>query len=103
MSERLLERDVATACKARWDKLGLLWRRVEWIGRRGAPDFVVLIPVNHPLPGQWPGNTTVWVETKPTGGKPEDHQQREHERMRAAGQVVLVVDSIEALDRWFPL
>jgi len=94
---KLLERDIAAACTTRWDKLGLLYRRVEWIGRNGAPDFVVM---GAPL---FYGHTTVWVETKPQGGKCEPHQIREHERMRAAGQVVLVISQLEQIDLWFPL
>jgi len=100
----MLEREIAAACRKRWDALGLLWRRVEWIGQRGAPDFVVMgddvLQKHFVLETD---TSTVWVETKPTGGKPEAHQLREHERMRTAGQAVLVISSLEELDRWFPL
>jgi len=41
---------------------------------------------------------TIWVELKATGVKPETHQLREHERMRAMGQRVVVIDSIEGVE-----
>lgn len=102
----MAERDIAKACRKRWDDLGLLWRRIEYIGRRGAPDFVVMgahrltagLEAEHVLP------SAIWVETKPDGkAEPEPHQLREHARLRAAGQVVLVIGTLEDLDRWFPL
>lgn len=65
-------------------------RKVKWIGRRGAPDRLVM------LPGKcW------WVELKAPGQKPKPHQTREHERMRATGQLVAVVDSYETVDLLF--
>lgn len=69
-------------------------RKVKWIGRRGAPDRLVM------LPATWknPNVRTVWVELKAPGKKPERHQQREHERMRKLGQQVEVIDSLELVD-----
>lgn len=92
-------------------------RKVQWIGRRGAPDRLVMLPnINHPAwhdsagrilhPGAEPiywGHAyttpakTIWVELKATGVKAEAHQLREHERMRAMGQHVVVIDSIEGV------
>lgn len=69
-------------------------RKVAWIMRRGAPDRFVM------LPGP---QKNMWVELKATDGKVEDHQAREHERMRLCGEIVLVIDSLEAIDRWFPV
>ena len=46
---------------------------------------------------------TIWVECKAPGEKPRPSQLREHERMRALGQRVLVIDSLEQIDRHFPL
>jgi hypothetical protein len=51
--------------------------------------------------GPSPGNfytRTVWVELKATGKVAEPHQYREHNRMRAVGQRVVVIDSIEGVD-----
>lgn len=76
-------------------------RKVTWQGRRGAPDRLVMLPETaHASPNK--DQTTVWVELKRPGAKPEPHQEREHERMRSLGQTVLVIDSKEAVDRWLP-
>ena len=72
-----------------WVKeLGGEVRKVKWIGRRGAPDRVVMLP----------GGLLYWVELKRPGQKAEPHQTREHERMRGMGQRVLVIDSFEAIE-----
>jgi hypothetical protein len=70
-------------------ELGGEVRKVQWIGRRGAPDRLVMLTRRM---------LTVWVELKATGVKPETHQLREHERMRAMGQRVVVIDSIEGVE-----
>ena len=64
-------------------------RKVAWIGRRGAPDRRIMLPHKQP----------VWVEFKAPGLKAEPHQEREHNRMRALGELVEVIDSIDAVDR----
>lgn len=81
-------------------ELGGECRKVQWLGRRGAPDRVVMLPLfcyeMDPYvarPAQ-----TIWVELKAPGKKPEPHQAREHERMRKMGQRVVVLDSIEGVD-----
>lgn len=40
-----------------------------------------------------------FVECKATGGKPTSGQQREHERLRALGFTVEVIDNIEEIDK----
>jgi hypothetical protein len=45
-----------------------------------------------------PTQAAVWVELKAPGQKAKPHQQREHERMRAMGQRVVVIDSIEGVE-----
>jgi len=68
-------------------------RKVKWIGRRGAPDRLVMLPfVSHFRP------TSVWVELKAPGQNVEPHQAREHARMMDMGQYVDVIDSFEAVD-----
>lgn len=67
-------------------------RKVKWIGRRGAPDRLVMLPYQVFRP------TSVWVELKASGEKVEPHQAREHKRMRDMGQRVDVLDSFEAID-----
>ena len=72
-------------------------RKVQWIGRRGAPDRLVLLPGamwSYPMPV-----AGVWVELKAPGVAAEAHQLREHARMRALGQHVVVIDSLEGVDR----
>ena len=79
-------------------ELGGEVRKVKWIGRRGAPDRVVMFPVTAQLfiDGGW--GTALWVELKAPGEKPKPHQVREHNRMRAMGQRVVVIDNIELVD-----
>ena len=69
-------------------------RKVAWVNRRGAPDRLALMP--------GPGKN-FWVELKRPKKDAEDHQWREHERLRLCGEIVLVIDSLEAIDNWFPL
>jgi len=98
---------------------GALVRKMIWPGHRGAPDRLVI----------WPGPLlrAVSVEPKPTGGyrrevdvafaaqnaglvdfvelkrpggKPDPHQEREHEKLRDHGCTVFVLDSIEAVEAY---
>ena len=69
-------------------------RKLRWIGRNGAPDRLVMLP-----------QRTIWVELKASGlaalfpHTPHERQQhREHERMRAMGQTVVVIDNYEGVD-----
>lgn len=86
------ESEVEAYLVERIKELGGEVRKVKWIGRRAAPDRVVMLP--------YPPHTT-WVELKATGKTPEEHQIREHKRMRAMGQRVLVLDSPAAIDEVF--
>ena len=90
MNERDIERHLVERVKA----LGGEVRKVQWIGRRGAPDRLVMTPLC-PRTGRL---TTTWVELKAPGVKPETYQVREHERMRAMGQCVVVIDSIAGVE-----
>lgn len=96
MRERDIERHLVTQVK----QLGGEVRKVKWVGRKGAPDRVVMLPW-----GAWraigrdPGDTVIWVELKATGKKAERHQVREHRRMKDMGQIVVVIDSIEGVDK----
>lgn len=95
------ERDIEQYLVKRAKALGGEVRKVKWIGRNGAPDRLVMLPsVTVPASWAWP-DTTIWVELKATGKKPESHQLREHERMRKMGQRVEVIDSIEGVDALF--
>jgi hypothetical protein len=79
-------------------ELGGEVRKVQWIGRHGAPDRLVMLPFagwdayGDNLP------TTIWVELKAPGVKPDPHQLREHERMRKMGQRIVVIDSVAGVE-----
>ena len=78
-------------------ELGGEARKVKWIGRNGAPDRLVMLPRGETaIWNSWAN--TIWVELKATGKIAEPHQVREHQRMRAMGQRVEVIDSIEGVD-----
>lgn len=83
MRESLIEKHLIKKVKQQGGEV----RKVRWIGRRGAPDRLVMLP-----------NRTIWVELKAPGKKAEPHQVREHNRMRHMGQFVVVIDSIEAVE-----
>lgn len=97
------ESEIEAHLVKRVKELGGECRKVKWIGRTGAPDRLVMLPVRS-------GNmdvkkcferlqeTTTWVELKAPGQKAKPHQLREHERMRAMGQRVVVIDSIEGVE-----
>ena len=93
MKERDIERHLVKRVKA----LGGEVRKVQWIGRRGAPDRLVMLPPMYQGLGKIISNHC-WIELKAPGVKAEPHQLREHERMRAMSQRVVVIDSIEGVD-----
>ena len=97
MRERKVEEHLVKRVKA----LGGEVRKVGWIGRANAPDRLVLLP--EPLNGAanelWQQHPFVELK-RPTKGATAA-QAREHERLRAAGFVVLVLNSIEAIDEVF--
>lgn len=113
------ERDIEKYLVERVKALGGEVRKVKWIGRNGAPDRLVMLPrppfdgrrfieqgpairVRTPFPL---GPRTIWIELKRPGklatfpaDAHERKQHREHERMRAMGQRVVVIDSFEGVD-----
>lgn len=113
----LRESDVEAYLVQEVKALGGEVRKVKWIGRSGAPDRLVMLPertvkggsVRRPTTGPFTGKTLIsdrridalsaWVEVKAPGETPDPHQVREHERMRAMGQRVEVIDSREGVDR----
>lgn len=95
MRERDIERHLVQRVKA----LGGEVRKVQWIGRRGAPDRLVMLPTFSVVErGKLNPQSPIWVELKAPGVKAEAHQLREHARMRAMGQRVAVIDSIEGVE-----
>lgn len=98
---------IRAALKARVESYGGKIRAVSWLGRHSAPDVLCLFPngskyderisldysdsVLHPF-----------VETKRPGKDATAAQAREHERLRAAGCVVVMVRTLAELDEWLP-
>lgn len=111
----MLERDIEKHLVARVKELRGEIRKVHWGGRSKAPDRVVMLPYRSErmaaalkhfnLPTDHLGSRTLWVELKnpetirhfPSNAH-ERAQHREHERMRAVGQTVLVLGTIEQID-----
>ncbi len=78
-------------CK-RVAETGGIHRKVQWIGRRGAPD-------------RWCGWPTTrhsgWVELKkPLTPHASEHQEREHTKLRACGERVNVLADVFAVDAY---
>lgn len=81
------EKDVENYLVQQAKAIGALVRKVSWVGLNHCPDRLIMLP-----------QITVWVEVKAPGEKPRAGQQREHQRMREHGQIVYVVDCVEAVD-----
>ena len=92
------ERDIEAHLVKRVKELGGECRKVQWVGRLGAPDRLVMLPRGRASSGSFSACSTLWVELKAPGAKPRPSQVREHERMRAMGQCVVVIDSIEGVE-----
>lgn len=102
------ERQIEARLVKRVEERGGEVRKVQWIGRKGAPDRLVMLPPmphhsDAPIVRHYP--LTIWVELKAPGkartfpaNAHERAQHREHERMRKMGQRVEVVDSYEQIE-----
>ncbi len=98
------ESAIRKALKVRVEAYGGEIRAVSWLGRRNAPDVLCLVAPVGALwtePNARPG-TNCFVETKRPGKGATAAQAREHERMRAAGCVVVMVRDMAELDAWLP-
>lgn len=84
-------------------------RKVKWVGRRSAPDRVIMLPADSVFEQDiliyHRFSKAIWVEVKRPGKKatfPSDAreraQEREHRLMRQMGQTVVIVDSKEDVD-----
>lgn len=92
--KRTKESDIRKALDERVKAYGGETRAAAWLGRKHCPDVFVMFPGEEPY--------TVWVETKMPMKKATAGQAREHARMHAAGCIVLVITTIEELDKWLP-
>lgn len=99
------ERDIEKHLVKRVKELGGEVRKVQWVGHSGAPDRLVMLPTVY-VDGccEDPG-LTAWVELKNPetiktfpSNPHERAQHREHERMRAMGQRVEVIGTIEQIE-----
>lgn len=98
MEKELRERDIEDYLVKRVKSMKGEVRKVKWIGRKSAPDRLVMLPSGFVM-------APYWVELKPPGGKltfpknaHERAQCREHARMRRMGQIVHVIDSFAGVD-----
>lgn len=94
----------------RVEETGGLVRKIKYIGRRSCPDRLVGWPLRPGVDIYWadgglaqlnicPARNTL-VETKRPKGKARADQEREHERLRAVGFDVRLLDTIEAVDKF---
>lgn len=81
----MLERDIERALCKRVKELGGTCEKFTSPGKRSVPDRLVTLP----------GGRIVFVELKAPGKKPTELQLKDHERRRALGCDVRVIDSME--------
>ena len=82
--ERKLEAYLVEQCK----KLGFMCRKVQWLGRNGAPDRVVFMPEGKVL----------WIELKSPKGEVSEIQKLEFGRMEKLGHDVWIAYTKEQID-----
>lgn len=101
----MAERNIRALLKARVEAYGGEIRAVAWLGRSHAPDVLALFPGDSRYAREHAFQEDAWhpfIETKAPGGRPNKGQLLEHERMRAAGCLVLVISTKSQLDAWLP-
>lgn len=98
---KICERDIEAHLVKRVTELGGEIRKVVWVGRQGAPDRLVMLPSTQYISAP----DTIWIELKNPdtiktfpANPHERKQHREHERMRAMGQRVEVIGTIEQVE-----
>lgn len=100
------EGEVVEYAKKQLKAKGCLVRKISYEMRRGCPDLLVLVPAREvPYAGHYDpekgiaGAKTLFLEIKKDEQtKPDPHQQREHERMRAVDADVRVIGSKAQID-----
>ena len=103
MREADLQRKVLTFAQ----RLGLLAYKIRFVGKRGAPDTVIIVPQDMSASGHY---EVLWLELKRPGLSLEDynvakpkrmtHQKVLHMVMSAAGAHVLVANDLEKAKAW---
>lgn len=81
----MLEKDVENALVRRVKALGGLCEKFTSPGRRSVPDRLITMP----------DGKIIFVELKRPGSKPTEAQLKDHERRRAMGCDVRVIDNME--------
>ena len=84
----MLERDIEKALVKRVKALGGIAYKFTSPANRSVPDRICLLPEGR----------LVFVECKRPGGKVTDNQLRVHEKIKALGHDVRIVDSIEQVN-----
>lgn len=84
------ERDIEAHAREAIERAG--GRMFKWVspGHRGVPDDIVF----------WPGGHVHLIELKSPGESPDAQQEYMHKLLRSLGAVVLVFDSIRAVDSY---
>lgn len=80
------EGKVQAYAQAQLKKEGFLVRKLAYEGRNGATDLMAVDIL------------TAFIECKDEGKEPEPHQLLEHQRLKAHGALVFVVDSKQQVD-----
>jgi len=88
MKRKTLERDIEKALVAKLKSLGGIAYKFCSPQNRGVPDRICLLPEGR----------LVFVECKRPGGKPTNNQLRVHEKIKALGHDVRIVDSIDKVN-----
>ena len=81
----MLEKDIEKALVRKVKTLGGMCEKFTSPGRRSVPDRIITLP----------NGKIVFVEVKNTGKKPTELQLRDHERRRALGCDVRVIDNMD--------
>lgn len=84
----MLEKDIEKALVKRVKDLGGLCEKFTSPNRRAVPDRIVSLP----------DGVVIFVELKAPGKKPSPLQTKDHEKRKALGCDVRVIDSLEAVD-----
>jgi len=89
----MAERDIMRALLAGIKALRGEYRRAAWLGRKGAPDLYIMVPVE-----VMEGRHDFWVETKAPYGVLSPHQRLEIALMRSYKVPVLVISTLDEVD-----
>ena len=84
----ITEKDIEQYLVRKATQIGALVRKAQWVGHNHCPDRLLMLP-----------SVTVWVEVKAPGKVPRAGQEREHNRMRRAGQIVVSVSTKDEVDQ----